>query len=337
MGDIDTLRLERWLAANVPGYRGPGRLVAFAGGQSNPTFRLEAVSGRYVLRRKPIGALLASAHAVEREFRVLRALAGSSVPVPHAHALCEDSAIIGSPFYVMDHIAGRTLHDATLPGMTPTERGAVYAAMNETIAGLHFIDPAAVGLADFSRPGHFLARQVARWTRQYRASETTPIAAMDALIEWLPHHLPSSTASALVHGDFRLDNLLLHPTEPRVVAVLDWELSTLGDPLADFACHAMAWRLTPDLFRGVAGKDLARLGIPDETSYLADYCRRTGQPRPPEWDAYMVFAMFRAAAILQGIMKRALDGTATSEEAREIGTRTRPVAELAWGLAETLK
>jgi len=336
MADIDTSRLERWLDNHVPGYRGPARLTPFAGGQSNPTFRLDAASGRYVLRRKPMGALLASAHAVEREFRVLRALAGTAVPVPHAHVLCEDDAVIGSAFYVMDHVEGRTLHDATLPGMTPAERGALYASMNETIAALHGIDPAAVGLGDFGRPGHYLARQVARWTKQYRASETTPIAAMDALIDWLAHHIPPHEATAIVHGDFRLDNLLLHPTEPRVVAVLDWELSTLGHPLADFACHVMAWRLAPDLFRGVAGADLAALGIPDEAAYVAAYCRRTGQPAPPDWDAYMVFAMFRIAAIMQGVMKRALDGTAASREALDVGARARPVAELAWELARRL-
>jgi aminoglycoside phosphotransferase (APT) family kinase protein len=336
MADIDTSPLERWLDRHVPGYRGPSALVAVAGGVSNPTFRLDAASGRYVLRRKPMGALLASAHAVEREFRVLRALANTTVPVPHAHALCEDDGVIGSAFYVMDHIDGRTLHDATLPGMTPAQRGAVYAAMNQTIAALHRIDPAAVGLGDFGRPGHYLARQVARWTKQYRASETAPIAAMDALIDWLPHHIPPFEATAIVHGDFRLDNLLLHPTEPRVVAVLDWELSTLGHPLADFAYHVMAWRLTPGLFRGVAGADLSRLGIPDEAAYVAAYCARTGQPAPADWDVYMVFGLFRIAAIMQGVLKRALDGTAASPEALDVGARARPVAELAWDLARGL-
>ena len=336
MADIDTSPLERWLDQHVPGYRGPSALVAVVGGVSNPTFRLDAASGRYVLRRKPMGVLLASAHAVEREFRVLRALADSAVPVPHAHALCEDDGVIGSAFYVMDHIDGRTLHDATLPGMTATERGAVYASMNETIAALHGIDPDSVGLDDFGRPSHYLARQVARWTKQYRASETTPIAAMDALIDWLPHHIPAFEATAIVHGDFRLDNLLLHPTEPRVVAVLDWELSTLGHPLADFAYHVMAWRLTPGLFRGVAGADLSMLGIPDEAAYVAAYCARTGQPVPADCDVYMVFGLFRIAAIMQGVLKRALDGTAASPEALDVGARARPVAELAWELARGL-
>ena len=257
----------------MPGYRGPAHLVPFEGGQSNPTFRLEAPSGRYVLRRKPAGQLLASAHAVDREFRVMRALATTAVPVPHVHALCEDTSVIGSAFYVMDHVEGRILWDARLPGLSPAERRAVYASMNATIAALHSVDPASVGLGDFGRPGNYLSRQIARWTTQYRASETTPIEAMDRLIEFLPQHIPEFDTTAIVHGDFRLDNLLLHPTEPRVVAVLDWELSTLGHPLADFAYHAMAWRLSPELFRGLAGTDLASLGIPDEATYVAEYCR----------------------------------------------------------------
>lgn len=333
MSGIDTVRLEAWLATHVPGYRGPARLTPFEGGQSNPTFRLDAASGSYVLRRKPAGALLASAHAVDREFRVMRALAGTDVPVPHVHALCEDDSVIGSAFYVMDHVEGRILWDARLPGMTAAERRAVYASMNATIAALHGIDPAAVGLAGFGRPGNYLARQIARWTQQYRASETTPIAAMDRLIEFLPRNVPDVDATAIVHGDFRLDNLLLHPTEPRVVAVLDWELSTLGHPLADFAYHVMAWRLTPELFRGLAGADLAALGIPDEAATVAEYSRRTGRTVPADFDIYIVFSMFRIAAIMQGILKRALDGTAASREAMDVGARARPVAEAAWALA----
>ena len=332
MNGIDKVRLESWLAEHVPGYRGPSNLVPFEGGQSNPTFRLDAASGRYVLRRKPVGVLLASAHAVDREFRVLRALAGTAVPVPRAHALCEDDSVIGSAFYVMDHVEGRVLWDARLPGMTPAERGAVYASMNATIAALHSVDPASVGLDGFGRPGNYLARQIARWTTQYRASETVPIEAMDRLIEWLPRHIPDFDATAVVHGDFRLDNLLLHPTEPRVVAVLDWELSTLGHPLADFAYHVMAWRLTPELFRGLEGADLGVLGIPDEAAYVAEYCRRTGQSAPADFDVYIVFSMFRIAAIMQGIMKRALEGTAASREAKDVGGRARAVAEVAWAL-----
>ncbi len=336
MSNIDTSRLEPWLAKHVPGYRGPAHLVPFEGGQSNPTFRLEAPSGRYVLRRKPAGQLLASAHAVDREFRVMRALATTAVPVPHVHALCEDTSVIGSAFYVMDHVEGRILWDARLPGLSPAERRAVYASMNATIAALHSVDPASVGLGDFGRPGNYLSRQIARWTTQYRASETTPIEAMDRLIEFLPQHIPEFDTTAIVHGDFRLDNLLLHPTEPRVVAVLDWELSTLGHPLADFAYHAMAWRLSPELFRGLAGTDLASLGIPDEATYVAEYCRSTAQKVPAEFDIYIVFSLFRIAAIMQGILKRALDGTAASQAAMEVGGRARPIAELAWEMARGL-
>lgn len=336
MGPIDTTRLEPWLAAHVPGYAGPSRIEPLAGGQSNPTFRLRARSGDYVLRRKPAGTLLASAHAVDREFRVMRALAGTAVPVARVHALCEDEAVLGSAFYVMDHVEGRVLWDPRLPGMRPDERRAVFASMNQTIAALHMVDPVAVGLSAFGRPGNYVGRQVARWTKQYRASETTPIPAMDALIDWLPAHAPADDATRVVHGDFRLDNLILHPTEPRVVAVLDWELSTLGHPLADFAYHVMAWRLTPELFRGLAGADLAALGIPGEADYVAEYCRRTGQARPADFDTYIVFSMFRIAAIMQGIMKRAADGTAASAAARDVGGRARPMAEQAWALARSL-
>ena len=336
MGEAVTDRLDSWLAGHVPGYRGPCRLVPFEGGQSNPTFRIDAASGRYVLRRKPMGALLASAHAVDREFRVLHALAATRVPVPVVHALCEDDAVIGSAFYVMDYLEGRILWDARLPGATPDERRAVYASMNETIAALHSVDPQAAGLGDFGRPGNYLARQIGRWTRQYRASETTPIPAMDRLIEWLPQRIPAFDATGVVHGDFRLDNLILHPTEPRVIAVLDWELSTLGHPLADFAYHVMAWRLSPDLFRGLAGTHLGALGIPEEAEYVEAYCRRTGQSLPADWDVYIVFSMFRIAAIMQGIMKRALNGTAASQEAMDVGGRARPIAEQAWALAQRL-
>jgi aminoglycoside phosphotransferase (APT) family kinase protein len=336
MGLIDTTRLEPWLATHVPGYAGPSRVEAFAGGQSNPTYRLRARSGDYVLRRKPMGKLLASAHAVDREFRVMRALAATPVPVARVHALCEDDAVLGSAFYVMDHVEGRVFVDPRLPEFRPDERRAVFASMNETIAALHTVDPVAVGLSAFGRPGNYIERQVARWTTQYRASETTPIPAMDALIEWLPAHIPAHDATGVVHGDFRLDNLIIHPTEPRVVAVLDWELSTLGHPLADFAYHVMAWRLTPELFRGLAGEDLAALGIPAEVDYVADYCRRTGQSRPAEFDTYMVFSMFRIAAIMQGIMKRMEEGTAASAAALDVGGRARPMAEQAWALARQI-
>jgi aminoglycoside phosphotransferase (APT) family kinase protein len=333
---LDCARLDAWLRANVPAYAGPVVVEPFAGGQSNPTFLLTARSGKYVLRRRPVGQLLPGAHAVDREFRVQRALANSPVPVARVYSLCEDDAVIGSAFYVMDYVDGRVPFDPRLPEMRPDERGAVYASMNETIARLHMIDPAAAGLADFGRPGNYLARQISRWTKQYRASETTAIAAMDNLIEWLPRHIPALDETRIVHGDYRIDNLILHKTEPRVAAVIDWELSTLGDPLVDFACHVMVWRFTPELFRGLAGGDLASLGIPTEAEYVAEYCTRTGRSVPAEWDYYIAFAMFRMAAISQGIMKRSLNGTAASEDAAYWGSRALPIAEQGWALARSL-
>jgi aminoglycoside phosphotransferase (APT) family kinase protein len=333
---VDTGRLAAWLAGHVPGFAGPVAVEQFRGGQSNPTYRLASPSGVYVLRRKPPGPLLPSAHAVDREFRVLRALAGTDVPVPRVHALCEDTAVIGSVFYVMEHVAGRIFWDMRLPGLAPDERAALFDSMNATLARLHRVDPAAVGLADFGRPDNYLPRQVARWTRQYRASETEALPAMDALIDWLPAHLPPQTETRVVHGDFRPDNLVVHPTEPRVVAVLDWELATLGDPLADFAYHLMAWRIPPDLFRGLAGADLAALGIPDERAYVAAYCRRTGRAAIPDLDVYLVYSLFRLAAIVQGIARRALDGTAASADAARIGRLAGPLAERAWALARSI-
>ncbi len=333
MAELDLERLAAWCAAEVPGFSGPLAAGRFAGGQSNPTYRLDSPSGTYVLRRKPPGPLLPSAHAVDREFRVLRALQGSAVPVPPVFALCEDDAVIGSAFYVMGYVPGRVFYDARVPGATPAERAAIYDSMNATIAALHSVDPAAVGLGDFGRPGAYMARQVARWTRQYRASETVPIAEMDRLIDWLAANIPPDGRVSIVHGDYRLDNLLLHPAEPRGVAVLDWELSTLGDPVADFAYHAMVWRIPPELFRGLAGADLAALGIPSEAEYVAAYCRRTGREGIGNWEFYLAYGIFRIAAILQGIARRALDGTAAAHDATELGARARPLAELAWSIA----
>ncbi len=331
--DLDLTRLAAWCAAHIAGFRGPLTAARFAGGQSNPTYRLASPSGQYVLRRKPPGPLLPSAHAVDREFRVLHALQGSGVPVPSVHALCEDDSVIGSAFYVMGYLPGRVFMDARLPGMTAQERGAVYDSMNATIAALHNIDPDAVGLTNFGRPGNYMARQVSRWTKQYRASETTPIPAMDSLIDWLAAHIPADGRVSIVHGDYRLDNLMLHPTEPHGIALLDWELATLGDPVADFAYHVMVWRIAPDLFRGLAGEDLAALGIPSEADYVAAYCERTGRASIADWDYYIVYGIFRIAAILQGIAKRALDGTAAAQDATELGAKARPLAEQAWSIA----
>jgi len=336
--DLPLDRLEPWLCDHVEGFRGPVAAERFAGGQSNPSYRLNAGSGSYVLRRKPSGPLLPSAHAVDREFRVMRALAETPVPVPRVYALCEDDAVIGSAFYVMEFLDGRIFWDQRLPEIaSPAERGAMFDSMNAVIAALHNVDHEAVGLGDFGRPGNYMGRQIARWSRQYRASESETIAAMDNLIDWLPLHLPAESAPAIVHGDYRMDNLVFHKTEPRVIGVLDWELSTIGDPLADFAYHAMTWRVTPELFRGLAGIDFAAAGIPDEAAYVAAYCRRTGRGEIAAWDFYMVYSLFRIAAILQGIAKRAIDGTAASAEAAEIGRTARPLAEQAWALAESLR
>jgi aminoglycoside phosphotransferase (APT) family kinase protein len=333
----DPARLAAWLAANVAGYAGPLTITKFPGGQSNPTFRLTTPGATYVLRRKPAGEVLPSAHAVDREFRVLSALHGTAVPVARPIALCTDDAVIGSMFYVMEHVEGRVFWDQSLPGAAPAERAAIYDAMNATIAALHTLDWRALGLADYGRPGNYLARQVARWTKQYRASETEPIEAMDRVIAWLPARIPARETTALAHGDFRMDNLIFHPTEPRVLAVLDWELSTLGDALGDFGYHVMSWRISPGEFRGIAGLDLAALGIPDEADYVAAYCRRTGQPFPiPDWEVYLVFGMFRIAAILQGVLKRGLVGSASSAQAIEHGSRARLVAAQAWELARRL-
>ena len=266
----------------------------------------------------------------------MRALADTPVPVPRVYALCEDEAVIGSAFYVMEHLDGRIFWDQRLPGIAPSERAAMFDSMNAVIAALHMVDYAAVGLGDFGRPGNYMARQIARWSRQYRASETETIAAMDSLIDWLPQHLPPDAPPAIVHGDYRMDNLVFHKTEPRVIGVLDWELSTIGDPIADFAYHCLTWRVTPELFRGLAGIDFAGLGIPEEPAYVAGYCRRTGREAIPGWEFYMVYSLFRIAAILQGIAKRAIDGTAAGADAAEQGRLARPLAEQAWTLAQSL-
>ncbi|RZI78414.1 MAG: phosphotransferase family protein [Variovorax sp.] len=336
-GGLDSRQLGSWLAANVSGFVPPVSLERFQGGQSNPTYLVtDGAGARYVLRKKPEGELLPSAHAVDREFRVMAALGDSEVPVARALGYCGDAGVIGTPFYVMAFVEGRVLWDPALPGSDNTERTAIYDEMNRVIAALHRIDPAAVGLADYGRSGNFFERQIGRWTRQYQASVIEPIAAMERLIEWLPAHVPPSDETRVFHGDLRLDNMIFHPTEPRVLAVLDWELSTLGHPLADFAYHALPWRLTAAQFRGMAGADYAALGIPDERSYLNAYCRRTGRAPvdPAHWEFYLAYSMFRLAAILQGILKRAADGTASSAQAKETGARARPIAEAAWRQVE---
>jgi aminoglycoside phosphotransferase (APT) family kinase protein len=335
-GDLALDRIERFLAGRVAGFRGPLTAERFAGGQSNPTYRLRAASGDYVLRKKPAGVLLPSAHAVDREFRVMAALARTAVPVPQVFALCEDESVTGRAFYVMEHLDGRIFWDQRLPGMPAEERAAMFGSMNQVIADLHSVDYAALGLEDFGRPGNYMARQIARWSRQYRASETVKQPAMDALIDWLPAHLPPEGKPAIVHGDYRMDNLVFHKTEPRVIGVLDWELSTIGDPLADFAYHAMSWRIDPELYQGLSGVDVGALGIPDEAEYVAQYCRHTGRTVIAGWEFYLAYSLFRFAAICQGIAKRAIDGTAASGEAQAIGKLARPFGEQAWALALSL-
>ena len=334
---FDAEALDAWMRAHVDGYPGgPLGAEQFKGGQSNPTFLLRAKGARYVLRTKPGPAtrLLPSAHAIEREFRVMSALHGAGFPVPRQLALCTDEAVLGRAFFVMEHVEGRVLWDQSLPGMTPAERAAIYDEQNRVIAQLHAMDYGAIGLQDYGKPGNYFARQIERWTRQYQASMTEPIEAMDRLMAWLPAHIPPGDDTAIVHGDYRLDNLIFHPAEPRILAVLDWELSTLGHPLADFSYHCMSWHIPPGQFRGIAGLDLAALGIPALREYVARYCERTSKAiREEDFDFYLAYNMFRLAGIMQGIMKRYVDGTASSAAALENGKAARPMAEMAWRFA----
>ncbi|CAM2152456.1 Phosphotransferase family protein [Pararobbsia alpina] len=335
---FDIGRLEDFMRAHVDGFSGALEVEQFKGGQSNPTFRLKAGGETYVMRRKPPGVLLPSAHAVDREYRVISALANTDVPVPRTYALCEDPEVIGTSFYIMENVDGRVLWDPSLPDMTRSERAAIYDEMNRVIAALHNVDPEAVGLGDYGKPGNYVERQVARWTKQYRAAETECIEAADHLIDWLPQHIPADDESRIVHGDYRLDNVILDRHSPRIRAVLDWELSTLGHPLVDFSYHCLAWRMVPGESRGLAGVDLASLGIPDESSYLKTYLARTGRVASPavsdvDWGYYLVFNMFRLVGILQGITARALQGNASSALALEAGKRAAPLAARAWSLA----
>ena len=333
---FDAARLENYLTAQVAGFRGPLTVKQFKGGQSNPTYLLETPERRYVLRRKPPGKLLPSAHAVDREYRVMTALRDTDVPVPRTFCLCEDDSVIGTAFFVMDCVEGRVFWDPVLPGLTPAERRPIWLEVNRVIAALHRVDYRKVGLETFGKPGNYVGRQIDRWVKQYRTSETERIEAMDNLIAWLPAHIPQDEDTSIVHGDYRIDNMIFHPTEPRVLGVLDWELSTLGHPLADFAYHLMAWRLGPGQFRGMHGIDIVALGIPEEPEYVRLYCERTGRTALSNVDFYVAYNMFRLAAILQGIAKRAIDGTAASTQAVETGKRTRPTAEAGWELVERI-
>ncbi len=333
---FDAAALEAFLRGHVEGFSGALAVEQFKGGQSNPTFRLSAGGKHYVMRAKPAPAakLLPSAHAVEREFRVMKALHGAGIPVARMLALCEDEGVVGRAFYIMEYVEGRVFWDQSLPDMAAPERAAIYDEMNRVIAALHKVDYAAIGLADYGKPGNYFARQIGRWSKQYRASETEKIEAMDNLIAWLPEHIPPGEETSIVHGDYRLDNLVFHPAEPRILAILDWELSTLGHPLADFSYHCMSWHIPPGQFRGISGLDLKGLGIPLESEYISAYCRRTGREAIGHWDFYLAYNLFRISAILQGIMKRALDGIAASRQALDAGRRARPLAELGWQYAQ---
>jgi aminoglycoside phosphotransferase (APT) family kinase protein len=337
---IDEQALTAWLETHLDGFEGPLTIEMFKGGQSNPTYKLVTPSRSYVMRAKPgpVAKLLPSAHAVEREYKVMSGLAGTDVPVPRMYCLCEDESVIGRAFYVMEFMAGRVLWDQSLPGMSKAERGAIYDEMNRVMAALHTVKFAERGLADYGKPGNYFERQIGRWSKQYVASVTQPIPEMDKLMEWLPAHIPASgrdeKMTSIVHGDYRLDNIMFHATEPRAIAVLDWELSTLGHPLADFSYHCMSWHIPNGTFRGIAGVDFEGLGIPTESEYIRRYCERTGITTPealaPDWNFYQAYNLFRMAAILQGIAKRVEAGTASSEQAVASGRGARPMAEMAW-------
>ena len=330
--------LQTYLASRIPDFAGPLTVELFKGGQSNPTYKLTTPKRTYAMRAKPgpVAKLLPSAHAIEREFRVLSALAATDVPVPQVYCLCDDESVIGRAFYVMQFVEGRVIWNQSLPDMSKAKRAEIYDEMNRVIAALHSVDYAAIGLADFGKPGNYFARQIGRWSKQYQASETEKIDEMDRLIEWLPKNIPPGDETTIVHGDYRMDNLIFAPDEPRILAILDWELSTLGHPLADFSYHCMTWHIPPGQARGIAGMDLAALGIPDEAAYIRRYCERTGRD-PVElrrhWDFYLAYNMFRLAAILQGIVKRVVDGTASNAAAPETSERVRPLARMGWECA----
>lgn len=333
---FDVEPLAAYLAANLPAFSGPLEVKQFHGGQSNPTYLLSTPAAKYVMRSKPgpVAKLLPSAHAIEREFRVMRALRAQGIPVPQVHILCEDESVIGRAFFVMEHVAGRIFWEQSLPQSNLAERAAIYDEMNRVIAQLHRVDVERAGLSDFGKAGNYFARQIGRWGKQYQASQTETIEAMNRLIEWLPQHIPPGDETAVVHGDYRMDNLIFHPTEPRIVAILDWELSTLGHPLADFSYHCMSWHIPPGAFRGIAGLDLAALGIPSEAEYIRRYCERTGRAGIEHWNFYLAYNLFRIAAILQGVYKRYTEGLASSDNAKQAGANAKALAELGWKYAQ---
>ena len=330
---LDESALAAWMTTNIPGFQPPLRLSKFRGGQSNPTYRIDTPTHAYVLRRKPFGPLLPSAHAVDREYRLIAALHPTGFPVARPYGLCTDESVIGTIFYVMALVEGRNLWDGALPATPPAERRGLYDAMTDTLAALHAIDPDAVGLGDYGRPGNYFERQVARWTRQYRASETEPMPAVERLIDWLPRTLPPQDRISIVHGDYRIDNLIFDTAAPRVRAVLDWELSTLGDPLADFSYYLMNWVTPPDGRSGIAGLDLAALGIPGLEETVERYCAATGRSGLPDLNWYFSYNLFRLTGIVQGIKKRIVDGTASSAQAGATAARVHGLAEAAWDFA----
>jgi len=341
VGDKDRLdlgKLDAWMTANVPGYAGPLTYAKFAGGQSNPTYRLDTPTRAYVLRRKPFGPILPSAHAVDREYRVIAGLHPTGFPVPRPYGLCEDAAVIGSAFYVMEMVEGRTIWDGAMPGATPPERTAHYEAMVDTLAALHNTDYAAAGLGEYGRPGNYFERQVGRWTKQYRAAETEHMESVERLIEWLPRTLPEQTRTAIVHGDYRIDNMIFaapnsNGAEPKVIAVLDWELSTLGDPLADFSYLLMSWVTEPEGRSGVLGMTGPETGIPTIEQVVERYCAATGRDGVPDLNWYFAYNLFRLTGIVQGIKKRIVDGTASSAQAEKTVAKIHGLADAAWGFA----
>jgi aminoglycoside phosphotransferase (APT) family kinase protein len=333
---FDVERLAAHLEQHLPEFHGPLTVHQFQGGQSNPTYLLTTPDARYVMRSKPgpVAKLLPSAHAIEREFHVMRALASQGIPVPWTLLLVEDESVIGRAFYLMEHVEGRIFWEQSLPGVSIAERAAIYDEMNRIIARLHTVDIERAGLADYGKAGNYFARQIGRWSKQYRASETEKVDAMDRLIDWLPSHIPPGDETTIVHGDYRMDNLVFHPTEPRIIAILDWELSTLGHPLADFSYHCMSWHIAPGAFRGIAGLDHAALGIPDEAEYIQRYAERTGRGPIENWNFYLAYNLFRIAAILQGVYKRATEGIASSDNALKSGENAKALAEIGWRYAQ---
>jgi aminoglycoside phosphotransferase (APT) family kinase protein len=330
--ELDAEALERYLASQLSGFNGPMQVRQFEGGQSNPTYFLHTPNRDYVLRKKPPGDLLPSAHAVDREHRVMSALSGQ-IPVPPTLLMCDDASVIGTPFFVMGCVDGRVFRQPHLPGVSAADRAAMYDDMAGVLARLHSVDPASIGLSDYGKPGNYYARQIGRWSQQYVAAKTDEIPSMDRLMAWLPENIPPGDEVSIVHGDYRVENLIFHPTEPRIVAVVDWELSTLGHPLADLAYNCLTYYLPPEALGRVEAVDEDRAGMPDEAAYVAAYCRRTGRADVPHWNFYLAFSMFRLASILQGVYARGLKGNAASSYALQRGAAARVIADRAWTLA----